>query len=190
MCWMALIPVAIGAVSGLMQGQANQKQANSQAEALRTNALYLGNAANDARVRGIQDSDWARVQGGQMIGTQRAAMASNGGLVDSGTNALAVQDTAQLAEFDALVISNNAAREAYGYDVEREDMLKTATKLQKDGKKQVMTSMLGGALQGFGASGGGGMFGGGASAGSGGLGLGTQSALQGSTRLNYNQAYA
>lgn len=188
MCWMALIPVAIGAVSGLMQGQENQRQANSQAEALRTNALYLGNAANDARVRGIQDSDWARVQGQQLIGTQRAAMAGSGGLVDDGTNALITQDTAQLAEFDALVISNNAAREAYGYEVERDDLLKTATNLQKEGKRGVMTSMLGGALGGMGSSMGG-MFGGGGGGASAGLGLGTQTALQGTTRLNNNQAY-
>lgn len=160
MCWVALIPLAIGAVSGMMQGQAQQSQANSQAAALRRNAVYLGNAAADARVRGMQKADWKRVEGQQLIGTQRAAMAANGGMVDQDTNALLQQDTAQLAEFDALTISNNAAREAYGYEVQQSDALRTAKTVKAQGNKAVMSSVLGGALQGGMSSfgGGGGMF--------------------------------
>lgn len=187
MCWMALIPVAIGLVGGMMQGKQQQAQAESQATALRRNALYMGNAANDARVRGMKEADWSRVETQQMIGTQRAAMAASGGVVDQDTNALIQQDTAQLGELDALTISNNAAREAYGYDVQREDNILTASNLQRAGKKAVMSSMLGGALQGAGSSFGGMGGGGGASAG---IGLGTSGALQGTSRLNYNQAYA
>lgn len=189
MCWMALIPVAIGAVSGMMQGQANQEQADSQAAALRQNALYMGNAANDARARGIQDADWSRVQGQGLIGTQRAAMAASGGVVDTGSNARLQQDAAQLAEFDALTISNNAAREAYGYDVSRADNLTTANNLQSTAKNGMMTSILGGALGGASSSMGG-MFGGGGSAASAGIGAGTSQALQSTTNLNYRQAYA
>jgi hypothetical protein len=148
MCWMALIPVAMGAVSGMMQGNAANEQAASQANALRKNALYLKNAADDAKVRGMIDSDQVRVQGQQLIGTQRAAMAGSGGVVDEGTNAILQQDAAQLSELDALTVSNNAAREAYGYEVEREDALLTAKNLQKNASKNMMTSVLGGALQG------------------------------------------
>ena len=190
MCWMALIPVAIGAVSGMMQGRANQEQAGMQADALRRNAAFMGQAAADAKRRGAHESDWARIQGQQLIGTQRAAMASSGGVVDMDSNAILQQDAAQLSELDALTISNNAAREAYGYEVQASDNMLTASNLQKQAKKSMMTSILGGALGGLGSSVGG-MFGGGGGAASGGLGLGTQAALQGGTsRLNYNQAYA
>lgn len=187
MCWMALIPVAIGAVSGMMQGQANKEQADMQADALRRNAVYLGQAANDAKLRGAHESDWARVRGEQILGTQRAAMAASGGVVDMGSNAIIQQDTAQLTELDALTISNNAAREAYGYEVESVDMLQTAGNLQRQARKSMMTSVVGGALQGFGSSGGAGMFGGGGRAASGG-GM-ARSGLQSTNRLNYNQAY-
>lgn len=186
MCWMMLIPLAIGAAQGLMQGQQANAQAASQAGALRKNALYLGNAAADARTRGMQESDWSRVQTQGLIGTQRAAMAASGGVVDQDSNALMQQDTAQLGELDALTISNNAAREAYGYDVERTDALTTAKTLKSNASKGMLSSILGGAMSGagsaFGSMGGGG--------GSGGLGLGTSAALQGTTRLNSNQAYA
>jgi hypothetical protein len=191
MCWMALIPVAIGAVAGMMQGRANQEQAGMQADALRRNAAFMGQAAADAKRRGAHESDWARIQGQQFIGTQRAAMASSGGVVDMDSNAILQQDAAQLSELDALTISNNAAREAYGYEVQADDNMLTAGNLQKQASKSMMTSILGGALGGLGSSFGGGGFGGGGGAASGGLGLGTQAALQGGTsRLNYNQAYA
>lgn len=164
MCWMALIPVAIGAVSGMMQGRAGEAQAASQADALRRNATYMNFAAQDAKVRGAKESDWARVSTQQMIGTQRAAMAGSGGVVDAGSNAAIQEDTAQIGELDALTISNNAAREAYGYEVQAQDNLFTAGNLQSQAKKNTMTSILGGALQGFGSSFGAGNFGGGAAA--------------------------
>lgn len=148
MCSPALIPVAIGAGSGLLSGLSNKAQAESQADALRQNAVYLGRAAADARARGRSESDWKRVEGQRMIGTQRAAMAASGGQVGTGSNAIMEQDTAQLAEFDALTIMNNAAREAYGYDVQRVDALNTARNLEKQGKSGVLRSLLGGALQG------------------------------------------
>lgn len=183
MCSPALIPVAIGAGSGLMKGLAGKSQADQQAAALRQNAFYLNQSAQDAKARGIIDSDQARVQTQQAIGTQRAAMASNGGVVDEGTNAIIQQDTAQLGELDALTISNNAAREAYGFQVQAQDNLRTAKNLQKQAKKGVLTSMLGGAIGGIGN--GAGLFGGSGS------GAGTTAALAGGTgRLNNNQAYS
>lgn len=187
MCWAALIPVAIGAVQGLQQGQAQQAQAESQATALRRNAFYLNQTAADAKVRGLQEADLSRVQTQQLIGRQRAAMAGSGGVIDQDTNALIQQDTAQLGELDALTISNNAAREAYGYEVEAADKLMTARTLKTQGKRAPLTSLLGGAIGGAAFSYSGGLFGGGGTA----AGAGTQAALSGGTsRLNYNQGYA
>lgn len=154
MCWMALIPVAIGAVSGMMQGQAAEAQANQQAAALRQNAMYLNRAAKDARTRGAYEADWQRIGTQSLIGTQRAAQAASGGVVDMDSYAIQAQDTAQLGELDALTISNNAAREAYGYDVEASGMLTNARQMQQAAKRNTMTSILGGAAQGFGAGGG------------------------------------
>lgn len=177
---MALIPIAIGAVSGLMQGQQQKEQADNQAAALRRNAMYLNQSAADAKVRGMQESDLSRLQTSQLIGTQRAAMAASGGVVDMDSNALIQQDTAQLGELDALTISNNAAREAYGYQVEASETMRTAKTLKAQGARAPMTSMLGGALQGAGSSFGGGSFGGGGNS----AGI----SLQGQSRPLYNNA--
>jgi hypothetical protein len=190
MCWMALIPVAIGAVSGMMQGQQQKAQADTDAAALRKNAMYMQNAANDAKYRGAIDADQSRIQTQQLIGSQRSAMAASGGVIDQGSNALLQQDAAQLGELDALTISNNAAREAYGYEVGASDNILTAKNLTAQGAKAPMMSMLGGAVGGASSSFSGGLFGGGGGT-TGGLGAGTKSAMSGGTsRLNYNQAYA
>lgn len=185
MCSPALIPVAIGAGAGLMQGLGKKAEANAQADQLRQNALFLRQSAADAEARGRSESDWARVETQQLIGTQRAAQAASGGEVNTDTNALIQQDTAQLGELDALTISNNAAREAYGYNVEAASNLQNAKRIKKAGKNAVLTSVIGGALGGVGGDTFSGLFGGGKT------GTGTTSALaSNTTRLNNNQGYA
>lgn len=183
MCYAALIPVAIGAIGGLIQGQQQSAADLAQASALTQNAAYLNRAANDARIRGAVDADTQRVQTQNLIGTQRAAMAANGGVVDEGSNALIQQDTAQYGELDAMIISNNAAREAYGYEVQAGSNLSNAQTLKKNAKTAPISSMLGGAVGGLGSAFSGGLF-------SNGAGAGTTAALGGNARLNYNQAVA
>lgn len=166
--WFALIPMAIGAVGGMMKGKAELNQAIQDADALRRNAVFKENAAWDAIRTGMHDADWKRLEGRQLIGSQKVAAAANGGVVGDGSNAILEQDAAQLAEYDALVISNNAARTAYGYRVEAEDMYMTANNRVSGAKKGVMTSMLSGAISGLGSGMSGGMGGGmGGGAGSG-----------------------
>ena len=187
MCWMALIPVAIAAVGGMMQGQQKSAADIGQASALTQNAAYLNRAANDARYRGVVDADTQRVQTQNLIGTQRAAMAGNGGVVGEGSNAIIEQDTAQYGELDAMIISNNAAREAYGYEVQASSNLSNAKTLKGNAKTGLMGSLLGGVVGGLGGAFSSGMFGGGGGTG---VGTGTNAALGGNARLNYNQAIA
>lgn len=163
MCWVALIPLAAAVVGGVMQGQQQGAAATAQASALKQNAAYLNRAANDARYRGVVDADTQRIQTQNLIGTQRAAMAGNGGVVDDGSNALIQQDTAQYGELDAMIISNNAAREASGYEVQASSNITNASTLKSNAKTGVMSSLLGGVVGGLGSAFSGGLFSGGAS---------------------------
>jgi len=185
MCWVALIPLAVAAVGGLMQSQQQSAAATAQSSALKQNAAFLNSAANDARYRGVVDADNQRVQTQNAIGTQRAAMAGNGGVVDDGSNALLQQDVAQYGELDAMIISNNAAREAYGYEVQAGSNLANASTLKKNAKTNMVSSLLGGVVGGLGGAFSSGLFSGG-----GNQGVGTNAALGGNARLNYNQAIA
>lgn len=191
MCYAALIPIAISVGTSLMQGQQQAGQLNTQAKELQLNAAYLNSAANDARARGIIDADASRVQTQQLIGSQRAAQAASGGVVDYGSNALLQQDAAQYGELDALIISNNAAREAYGYDVQAQGNVRNAKTLRGNAKTGMISSLVGGVAQGLGGAYSSGSLGSMFSGGSGNLGAGTRTAL--STNLNapmFSQAIA
>lgn len=189
MCAPALIPLAIGVGMGALQGMGQRDQANAQASALRQNAAYQYQAAQDALDRGRKAADRQRVDTQGAIGTQRTAMAGNGGEINEGTNALIQQDTAQFGELDALTISNNAAREAYGYQVQAQTDENNAARTQAAGRKAMFSSIIGGAVSGISAGGGfSGLFGGGAGAAS---GAGTQAALSGNLNLlGPRQAYS
>ncbi len=119
---------------------------------MQRNSAYLYQAANDARARGLVDADNQRVQTQGLIGTQRAAQAANGGEVNTGSNAITQQDTAQYGELDALIISNNAAREAYGLEVQGNQALSNAKTLRKNAKTSIFSSLLGGVTQGLASS--------------------------------------
>lgn len=184
MCYAALIPAALSVVGGVRQGAAQEASLYSQASAARTNAGFATNAANDAMARGRYDADIQRLRTAQNIGTQRAAQAANGGVVNEGSNAVLQEDTAALGELDALTIQNNAAREAYGYKVEALNNTNAAAQLTTNAASAKRNSLLGGII------------GGGTSLySSGALGFGGTSSFtnnnrSGSVGLNLNNAYA
>lgn len=120
----ALIATAIGTtvIGGAMQfmgaqqqGAAAKSQADYQAAVARNNEILAQRAAADAIARGEVAEGQKRQQNAQLIGRQRAVMASNG--VDLGTGSALdiVGDTAAIGELDALTVRSNAAREALGY---------------------------------------------------------------------------
>lgn len=166
MCWMALIPLVVGVVGGMKQGEAAESAAASQSSELRQNSMFANDAAAEAKARGRYDADIQRMRTQQMIGTQRAAGAASGGDVNAGSLAEMQDDTAMLGELDALTIENNAAREAYGYKVQAIQGLSNARAVMLGGKKAKQDSILGGVMSGvsgaaggMGGGGGGGMSG-------------------------------
>lgn len=69
--------------------------------------------ADDIAKRGQIDADAHRLKVRQMIGTQRAAGAGAGAVVDSDSLLVGTSDTAQLGELDAQVIHTNAKRDEW-----------------------------------------------------------------------------
>ena len=166
MCWMALIPVAIGLAGSMMQAQGQQQNAAFQSGMMKQNAAFKNQTADETIIAGDTAADWQRVRTGQAVGTQRSVQAANGIDVNSGSSAQLQDDTAMLGELDALTIQNNAAREAYGYRVQaNQDMLNAGQTVQ-NGKTAATGTILGGLGGAFGSlagSGGFGSFGGGTS---------------------------
>lgn len=148
MCAVAAIPFALMAVQGVMGAQAAKKAGDAQASADMQNAQYADMAANDSVKRGGMSEDQQRLQTAAAIGTQRAGFAANGVDVNSGSAANIQDDTAQLGEFDALTIRNNAAREAWGYRTQSQTYRDSAKTALSSAKNNMFGSLLGAGAQG------------------------------------------
>lgn len=117
--------VAGTAMSAIGQGQAASAQAAAQSQAASYQAQVARNAqtvanwnADNARKVGIINEDQQRQKTGLISGAQKAALAAQGGDVTSGSAVDILGDTARAGEMDAQTIRSNAARTAWGYQVQ------------------------------------------------------------------------
>ena len=119
--------VAIGATalstglsiaSQVQKANAEAGMSNYQAQVARQNQMIADGYAQRAEQQGRVDEQNQRFKTQSLIGSQRAALASQGSDIDSGSPLDIVGDTARAGEFDALTVRNNAALKAYGYRVQ------------------------------------------------------------------------
>ena len=108
------------------------------------NAGFADWQATDALERGAINEKRQRQTTEQVIGQQRTSLASQHVDVNKGS-ALDVQaDAAYLGELDALTIRNNAAKEAYGYSVQAEDLRQRGQNAKQEGVMEGISTILGG----------------------------------------------
>ncbi len=119
------------------------KAGNAQKRIAEFNAAIAEQQAVDAIARGAEDEANFRAGVRGLLGTEKAGFAAQG--VDIGIgSAVDVQvDTAFLGELDALTIRTNAAREAWGYRVEAENLRRGGAISQRAGRFQAATTILG-----------------------------------------------
>jgi len=114
-------------------GELQKKAADSQAQVLDYNANVADLQAKDAIERGAEAEQRFRSQIRGTIGEQRAGFAAGNIDVSFGTPTDVAYDAAFLGELDALTIRTNAAREAWGYQVQATDIRKRAEITRKEG---------------------------------------------------------
>jgi hypothetical protein len=121
--------IALSAANTL--GSYSQSRKNAQAAerigayegaALDENARYTELQAEDALQRGRETELFVRGETRKVVGSQRVALAAQNIDIDEGS-AGAIQAEAQaIGSFDALLIRQNAMREAYGFRVEASNL--------------------------------------------------------------------
>ena len=118
----ALASSAYSTISGFetqqRQAWAAQAQGKYEAAVDEQNAALSDKQAQDAIERGQIEEARQRLVTRQTIGATRAAQAAQGVDVGSGSAVDVQASEAGLGELDALMIRNNAAREAYGFKVQ------------------------------------------------------------------------
>jgi len=114
---MVMLGVAVmGAIGAKKQGDASAQAGNANAQIQANNAEIKRRQAVDAVDRGETNAENKRLETRLLIARQRAAFAANGVLVDEGSALDLTSDTAEAGELDALMILNNAEREAQGLE--------------------------------------------------------------------------
>jgi hypothetical protein len=139
MCEPTTIALAASAVfSAVAAGQ----QGNYADKVAQNNALSTKYAADDAIARGAVEEQKTRDQTRAVMGRQRAALAANGIDSTSGTGSLLLQDSAASGEFDALTVRNNAMKQAYGLNVQSDNLLAEGKAAKAAGRNQAIGSIL------------------------------------------------
>lgn len=95
---------------------AQNQQANYQERVGKNNSIAQEYAAKDAYDRGQVEEDRQRTKNRLMLGAQEAALAANNIDTTTGTGLNLITDSVGAVEFDALVIRNNAMKQAYGLE--------------------------------------------------------------------------
>lgn len=115
----AVAGAGISAYSASAQADSQQKALNYQAQVSANNAKIAAWQRSDALQRGEIEAQQAMQKQALALGEQRAALAANGMDVTDGGSALdLLASTKFLGEQDVNTIQSNAARQAWGYDIQ------------------------------------------------------------------------
>lgn len=126
-----------GETAGAAQEKAGTLQRQvSESEAALTdyNASVAALQAQDALERGAEEESRFRTQIRAAIAAQRVGFAAGNIDVSYGSAVDVQGDAAYLGELDALTIRTNAAREAWGFSVQGEDLRRRAAILRQEGR--------------------------------------------------------
>lgn len=160
MCDPVSITLAVAAVAGgasAYSASASAKaQGNYQAKVAENNAVMAEYSRLDANQRGGEAAVKAQQEARRLRGAQVTRLAANGLDLNSGSAAAILDDTDYFAQQDAQQIRNNAARQAWGYQVEGQNLTSSAAmfRASADAEKPLMSaglSLLGSAGQFAGA---------------------------------------
>ncbi len=119
--------------SAAKAGELAKQAKESEAQLEDYNAHVADLQTGDAIFRGQEDEERIRDHVRGLIGRGRAGAAGAGVLVGVGSSADVAADAAYLGELDALQVRTNAAREAWGYNVQAYDTRQRAKILRQEG---------------------------------------------------------
>jgi hypothetical protein len=136
-------------VGGIAGADAASRQGEYQKQIYDTNARFSKIQSDDALRRGEEMAGRVRANARKVQGSQRAALAAQGIDVNSGS-AIDLQDeTYTMGEKDAMTVSNNAWREAWGYRVEANNATMRGELAKASADNEARNTLLTGGLRGL-----------------------------------------
>lgn len=137
--------LALGATVGssVMSAAGAYQQGQVAKQVARNNATMAEYAAQDAQRRGEEDAQAVQRKAAGLKGAQRSIMASRGLDLGVGTAAEILDQTDFFGEQDAATARGNAARDAWAYRAQRQDMLTQGKYAARNANMQAFGTMLG-----------------------------------------------
>lgn len=128
--------------------QATKNADNYQAAVDANNVQYDAMQASMAIVQGQQQTNAERLKYGALKGTQEARLAANGVDIHEGSAANILADTKMMSTIDAATIADNAAKSAWGFQVQGANDAANAAMMRAqadaiDPNKAMLTSLIG-----------------------------------------------
>jgi len=147
---MTIIALSAAVLGGVMTAK-SQKDQGDFTEAMGKRNAQTEQAKADEAIRiGAIDEERQRTQTKQIMGEQRAGMASTGLEVDSGSFGDILADTAKFGELDAQTIRANALKDAWGFKGEATNSLLQGSMAGRAGSMNAAGTLLSSASQAFG----------------------------------------
>lgn len=135
--------------SGYAQGSSYLTQSKYEANALRLNARLLDKEKQDLESQAAFDANRALYTGKRLSDEQYMEYAAMGVDPNSGSAARVRASSEYMSAVDALTIKNNAYKQAFGYQVQKDNYLTQAKFVRMAGRNLANASFIGGAASGI-----------------------------------------
>lgn len=144
MCEPMTAAMALMAVGTGMQAYGTYQEGKAESQANKYNAEIMRQKAKDAADAGEKEKQKAALQNKQLLGRQMAQLAANGVDLTSDSPLEIFQQTAEWGERDRQEISDNTAREVWGYNSQASLYDAAAKNAKRAGKIGAFSTLLDG----------------------------------------------
>lgn len=133
---------AINTWASIAKMKADQEEADYEEQVADKNRTIAQGAQSNAYAQGQQQQMASRLKYGNLKGEQAAAYGASGVSVNSGSALKTLGDTQAMSDYDAKVIANNAAREAWGYKQKQEQFAEEAKMAERRKRSSEIAGVL------------------------------------------------
>lgn len=144
MCEPMTAALTLAAIGTGMQAYGTYQEGKAESEANKYNAEIMRQKAKDAAEAGEKEKQKAALQNKQLLGRQMAQLAANGVELTSDSPLEIFQQTAEWGERDRQEISDNTAREVWGYNTQASLYDAASKNAKRAGKIGAFSTLLGG----------------------------------------------
>jgi hypothetical protein len=149
MGFLNLFSGGVGLAGSAMQSDALRRQGDYARQQGDANARLSDLQALESYRKGSKEAANIKQKAGQVLSSQRAALAAQGLDLGSGTAADVQQDTQELSTLDAEVARNNAWREAWGFKAKALDQRTQGEQTQMAKRNEASMKNIEGATTAF-----------------------------------------